>query len=419
MTHKNPIPELTRSRRSLWLRRGLLMGGSVLFSMLLLEVGLRVIGFEFPVTTARHPHRGYTNKPNAEWTQKAEGFAEIKTNSRGFRDDEWSKEKPSNTIRIAVLGDSFTEAAQVAKEERFTELLEMHLANQNAFRGKKVEVMNFGTSGYGTTQQLMTWRHDVKPYAVDYVVLAFLTGNDIRNNSEKLEGDPIRPYFLEQGEQLVLDESFRNESLPTGRLIGLKAASYSRVAQVAYAAFRGIRAKHKMDALKQSSSAEAKVVELGLAEPGLSTWVYSQPAGDDHQAAWRVTEKLVSQLNDEISATGAKFFLVSLTNAIQVHPKAASREMFAKLLNIDDVVYPDRRIEQHCHDHGIPVLSLVPGMQDYAQDHDEFLHGFENTTLGQGHWNAAGHHVASELIGSWLQQKLATESPIRTVSHEE
>ena len=175
-----------------------------------------------------------------------------------------------------------------------------------------------------------------------------------------------------------------------------------------------------MDALKKSSSAEAKVVELGLAEPGLSTWVYSQPESEDHQAAWQVTEKLVSQLNDEVSAAGAKFFLVSLTNAIQVHPKAASREQFAKLLDIDDVVYPDRRIEQHCREHGIAVLSLVPGMQAYAQDHDEFLHGFENTTLGQGHWNVAGHRVAGELIGSWLQQEFFTaESPIRTVSHEE
>ena len=110
---------------------------------------------------------------------------------------------------------------------------------------------------------------------------------------------------------------------------------------------------------------------------------------------------------------------MSLTNAIQVHPKAASREQFARLLNIDDVTYPDRRIERHCREHDIPVLSLVPGMQDYAQDHDEFLHGLENTTLGQGHWNAAGHRVAGDLIGNWLQQKLATESPIRTASHEE
>lgn len=413
------MTEQTRSRRSIWLRRGLLMGGSLLFSVLLLEVGLRVIGFEFPVTTARHPHRGYTNRPNAEWTQRAEGFAEVKTNSRGFRDGEWSKEKPADTIRIAVLGDSFTEAAQVAEEERFTELLEKHLSDEDAFRGKKIEVMNFGTSGYGTAQQVMTWRHEVKQYSPDFVVLAFLTGNDIRNNSEKLEGDPIRPYFIEQDGQLTLDETFRDEQLPATRLIGLKAASYSRVAQVAYAAFRGIRAKRKLDQIKKSSPAEAKVVELGLAEPGLSTWVYSKPENEKHEAAWRVTEKLVSQLNDEVAESGARLFVVSLTNAIQVHPKPASREQFAKLLDIEDVLYPDRRIEQHCRDNGIPVLSLVPGMQAYAQKQDEFLHGFENTTMGQGHWNSAGHRVAGRLIGSWLEQELTrTSSAIRTVSHE-
>lgn len=414
------MADVTRSRRSIRLRRTLLVAGSVLFSFLLLEVGLRVIGFEFPVTTTRHPHRGYSNRTNAEWTQRAEGFAKVKTNSRGFRDSEWEQEKPAGTIRIAVLGDSFTEATQVAEEERFTELLEMHLSSKQPFRGKKIEVMNFGTSGYGTAQQLMTWRHEVKPYNPDFVVLAFLTGNDIRNNSEKLEGDPIRPYFIEQSGQLILDESFRGEQLPTARLIGLKAASCSRVAQVAYAAFRGIRAKQKLEQLKKSSSAEAKVVELGLAEPGLSTWVYSEPEKDEHKTAWRVTEKLISQLNHEVAQAGARLFVVSLTNAIQVHPNQKSREQFAKLLGIDDVLYADQRIEQYCRQNGIPVLPLVPAMQAYAQQHSEFLHGFENTTLGQGHWNAAGHRVAGRLIGYWLEREFASpDSEVRTVSHQE
>lgn len=414
------MTEQVRSRRSIWLRRGLLMGGSLLFSLLLLEAGLWVVGFEFPVTTARHPQRGYTNRPSAEWTQRAEGFARIKTNSRGFRDGEWSKKKPQGTVRIAVLGDSFTEAAQVAEEERFTELLEQHLSKRDAFRGRKVEVMNFGTSGYGTAQQLMTWRHDVKPYDPDFVVLAFLTGNDIRNNSEALEGDPIRPYFIEKNGRLILDATFRDESLPVMRLIGLKAASWSRVAQVAYAAFRGIRAKRKLEQISRSSSAEAKVVELGLAEPGLSTWVYSQPEDEEHEAAWRVTEKIVSQLNEEVTDSGARLFVVSLTNAIQVHPDAASREQFTNLLKIDDVLYPDRRIEKHCRQQGIPVLTLAPELQAYAQEHGEFLHGFENTRPGQGHWNATGHRVAGRLIGSWLERELAdSDSVVRTVSHEE
>lgn len=409
-----------QSRRSIWLRRGLLAGGSVVVSILLLEVGLRIVGFEFPVTTMRHPHRGYSHRPNTEWIQRAEGFARVKTNSRGFRDVEWTIEKPVDTVRIAVLGDSFTEASQVAQEERFTELIAQHLGEKGVFDGRHVEVMNFGTSGYGTAQQLMTWRHEVKPYKPDFVLLAFLTGNDIRNNLEKLEGDPIRPYFVEHNGKLTLDESFREEQLPLSRSVGLTAARFSRVAQVVYQVSRGVRANRKLDQLKSSSSAGARVAELGLAEPGLSTWIYSRPQEDTHEEAWRVTEKLVSQLNAEVAECDARLLVVSLTNAIQVHPDAERRDQFAKLLELEDMSYPDRRIMQHCRRAGIPALRLVPEMRAYAELHKSFLHGFENTKLGQGHWNASGHQVAGRLIGEWLERELiGNESQIRTVSHEE
>lgn len=414
------MPKVLRSRRSIWLRRALLLSGSVVFSFLILEAGLRIAGFEFPVTTVRHPHRGYSHRPNAEWVQRSEGLATVRTNSRGFRDAEWRIAKPVDTIRIAVLGDSFAEASQVDEEERFTELIEKQLGEQRLFEGRKIEVMNFGTSGYGTAQQLMTWRHDAKPYQPDFVVLAFLSGNDIRNNSETLEGDPIRPYFVERNGKLVLDGSFREERLSVSRSVGLEAARYSRVAQVVYQLSRGIRAKQKIEQLKQSSSADAKVVELGLAEPGLSTWIYSPPKEDRYEAAWQITEKLIAQLNDEVAESGARLFVVTLTNAIQVHPAAKSRKQFAEILKLEDMSYPDDRIRLHCQRTGIPVLSLVPGMQDHAQRYDRFLHGFKNTRLGQGHWNAAGHRVAGSLIGDWLVQELARDkSEIQTVSHEE
>ena len=414
------MPKVSRSRRSIWLRRALLLGGSVVFSFLILEAGLRIVGFEFPVTTVRHPHRGYSHRPNAKWVQRSEGFATVHTNSRGFRDAEWKIAKPVDTIRIAVLGDSFAEATQVEEEERFTELIEKQLGEQRLFESRKIEVMNFGTSGYGTAQQLMTWRHDVKAYRPDFVVLAFLSGNDIRNNSELLEGDPIRPYFIERNGQLVLDDSFREEQFSLARSVGLEAARYSRVAQVVYQVSRGIRARRKIEQLKQSSSADAKVVELGLAEPGLSTWIYSAPKEDKYEAAWRVTEKLISQLNDEVAESGARLVVVTLTNAIQVHPAAKCRKQFAEILKLEDMSYPDDRIREHCQRAGIPVLSLVPGMQAHAQRYDRVLHGFKNTRLGQGHWNAAGHRVAGSLIGDWLEQELARDkSEIQTVSHEE
>jgi hypothetical protein len=34
-----------------------------------------------------------------------------------------------------------------------------------------------------------------------------------------------------------------------------------------------------------------------------------------------------------------------------------------------------------------------------------FLHGFENTELGWGHWNAQGHRLAAALIARWLTKQ--------------
>ena len=37
-------------------------------------------------------------------------------------------------------------------------------------------------------------------------------------------------------------------------------------------------------------------------------------------------------------------------------------------------------------------------MQAYAEKNKIFLHGFDNTALGEGHWNLDGHKIASQII---------------------
>ena len=57
-----------------------------------------------------------------------------------------------------------------------------------------VEVINFGVSGFGTIQEWQMLEHYVGDYAPDLVLLAFLPGNDVRNNSRQLESDHRRPF---------------------------------------------------------------------------------------------------------------------------------------------------------------------------------------------------------------------------------
>jgi hypothetical protein len=80
-----------------------------------------------------------------------------------------------------------------------------------------------------------------------------------------------------------------------------------------------------------------------------------------------------------------------------VLPEPKLREEFKKRLGIKDLFYPDNRIKSFCMREQIPVLTLAPDLQEYAEFKNVTLHGF-GSDLGNGHWNAVGNHVAGELI---------------------
>ncbi|MDE5072127.1 MAG: SGNH/GDSL hydrolase family protein, partial [Trichodesmium sp. St5_bin8] len=103
------------------------------------EIGLRVAKIEGlkkannnephrPTIFHTHdPHRGWALQPGftAWWREEGEAYIEI--NSDGLRDHEYSKIKPENTLRIAILGDSFAEAVQVPIEKTFWSIIEQKL----------------------------------------------------------------------------------------------------------------------------------------------------------------------------------------------------------------------------------------------------------------------------------------------------
>ena len=199
----------------------LLILGGVATGVGIAEIGLRISGIEgirkIPEFVESSPtifhttdlDRGWGLKPNASgwWRDEGESFVEI--NSDGLRDRYYSKTKPKNTLRIAVLGDSFTEAVHVPHQQTFWSVMERELTKCSAVKNRQIEVINFGVHGYGTAQQLITLRTRVWDYNPDIVILAFFAGNDLINNSKKLESDTYRPFFVYRNGELVEDLSFR------------------------------------------------------------------------------------------------------------------------------------------------------------------------------------------------------------------
>jgi hypothetical protein len=389
----------------------LLLGlGGLFVGLLICEVGLRVAGFSSPLFIMADPYRGISLRPDAEGWWQDEGLVYLRINHAGLRDREHIKQKPPNTFRIAVLGDSFAEARQVPIEDTFWAILEKKFQQCPRVDGRQVEVINFGVSGYGTAQELITLRREVRDYSPDLILLIVTPGNDIRDNSRTLSQDGTRPFFVYRDNQLVLDESMLKERDNSFRYrlressVGQafeSLASRFRLAQLINKVRISIEDRRLLKRRAEIASRMTPQRGTQVAEPGLDAMIYYEPVDPAWQDAWRVTEGTITLMRDEAKSRGAQFFVVTVSSANQVTPDSTARSNLLQQAGLKDFFYPERRIKALGEREGFPVLNLAPILQTYADEHKAFLHGF-GTTLGAGHWNQLGHQQAGDIISGWL-----------------
>jgi hypothetical protein len=251
-------------------------------------------------------------------------------------------------------------------------------------------------TSYGTAQQLVTLQTRVKPYRPDLVVLAFVTGNDVRNNHRELELDPMRPYFVQHGANLRLDDSFRDTFL--FRLATSVSPFMEHLYLLQLADTARIRLKHAL----VRRTHKAPVADIEGEEPGLDSAIYRAPQDPRWIDAWAVTEALLERMHDETTAAGSRLLVVTLSNGIQVHPEKALRERFMKRLQVGDLFYPENRLSKVSQRAGFSLLTLAPNMQRVAQEKTVLFHGFDSSRPGFGHWNEAGHLYAGEYLAETI-----------------
>ena len=384
------------------------------FGLVMSEIFLRVIGYSYPLFYTTDYYRGFALQPGTKGQYQREGESYVLINSDGLRDREHAKAKPADTVRVVVLGDSFSEAMHVPMEQTFWFLLEQRLQECNAFPGKKVEVINFGVSGYGTAQELMTLRQRVWDYSPDLVVLAFTTYNDIYDNSRALSRTEEVPYFVYRNGELAYDDSFRNSRTYLQRdsklnRLGRWLHNRLRVVQlihyvqfVAKLRLTDWRNKRRLAEQNQAKPADGATPTVRNAEDiGIDNMIYIEPSDENWKQAWRVTEGLIKQMRDDVAQKKARFLLVTLSNAIQVYPDPIVRQKFLQHVGADSIFYPNLRLKALADREQIDFLDLAQPMQVYADQNRIFLHGFGND-LGNGHWNANGHQLAAQLIAQKL-----------------
>ncbi|HUY27966.1 MAG TPA: SGNH/GDSL hydrolase family protein [Candidatus Binataceae bacterium] len=399
---------------------GALVIAGIAMAFIVAEFVLRLTPLGQPQFYTYDRFCGWTTKPGATGWQREEGDAWVSINREGFRGPEVSPDTPPGVLRIAVLGDSFTEASQVAYEDTFSAVMQRQLgacplappdSGTADAAARRVEVLNFGCDSYGTAQELLTLEHRVWRFHPDFIVLAVFTGNDMRNNSVALEGDRCRPFYVVRNNHLVPGGPF-NDSLWFRFLC--YARFESRHSQVLNALGRARSTVRAWWRRKQPPPAAiARHARAAHHEAGINDFIYLPPSTDAERDAWRITEDEIEMVHQEAAAHHAGLLVVTLSNPIQDFPKPEVRARYMKALGIDTLFYPDARIAALGSRDGFAVLNLAPAMQSYADAQQVFLHGFPNTHPGVGHWNAAGHQVAGDLIAARICAMLsANGSPL-------
>lgn len=372
-----------------------LIGAACAATVLAFELLLRLIGFSAPIWHQPDRVLGWTLRPGLAAWYSGEGRSFVSVNAAGMRDREHALDKPPGVYRIAVLGDSYAEAKQVAADEAFWARLPAALERCGFAPGRRFEVLNFGVSGWGTAQQYAALESMAMRYQPDLVLLQFTNGNDVRNNSLALEEQKERPFLLlDPGGRLRMDDSFtaspafrKHSSLAYELLRQL--SDHSRVVQLVREAQRA--------PLFRSAHADADGFEQGLERQ-----VLAAPREPLWEQAWQITEALIAKSAEYARRNGAQFLVVTVPYAIQVHPDPAVRAALQAKLGVADLYYPDRRIAQFARRNGIDALALAPAMQPLAERREAWFHGFPETGFGRGHWNAEGHLAAAALIAEHL-----------------
>ncbi len=367
----------------------LLVVGSIFATLMLLEGGLRLVGYSATPVVEPDPVRGWSlaaNVPNM-------------TNSLGLRDRERTVANPNASFRIAILGDSMAEAVQVGRAETFPAVLETALNRQGCFGARPIEVLNFAVQGYGTAQQYLTLSHQVWPFAPDVVVLAFFPGNDVRDNSHLLKGSVYLPFYTLESGQLKLDASFGNQWSYRVRTFGAKLIRHSRLAQLAN------QIRFNLKARLRAHTDRGVTEAAGLGEVGVDNLVFVPSPPPEWEAAWQVTEALISQMNLDARLRGVPFHLAILGTAGETHPDPAVASALAADINVSDLTYPRRRIASLGNSRGFPVVDLVTPLAQQAAEQNLCLHGEPGGAPCTGHYTAAGHkavaaHLAAHLCGA-------------------
>ena len=422
---------------------------SVVTALLLFEVGLRAVGSRLSpgISALRHELGEPTEDPR--WQQTTRYGLRLRPNidapsewrygdiirmgfvppgagegrrhrypfhadSEGFRNA-----LPRDPIEVAALGDSFTDALTMRREDAWPAQLEARLGRP---------VQNYGTAGFGPQQELLVLKDFALRHRPRLVVLAFFAGNDIRDAEvfeafqragarpdEPRLGWPIRSvvtradsWFLTSAVQaatrVMADPASDPERAREPEGPSHDAASFSR----------GMF----------SVQVNGRTLQWALMPPYLNLLNFSE---QDLAArrGWTLIEETLREMQQVSRAAGAEFVVVFVPFKSQVYLPLLERSFDrAALANALRFYLPDaggvpdvermsrNRLAQNalmarfCEHAGIPLLDVTSALQARVDA------GHTMYFADDSHLDESGEAVVADQLAAFLDERrlLRTEA---------
>jgi hypothetical protein len=293
-------------------------------------------------------------------------------------DREYPVNRSGGTLRVALLGDSFTASEYLSTEDKFEGLLERDLSRQ---LGKPVEILNFGISGSETWDQLQLFHLRTVKYQPDLTLLAFFWGNDIRNNIERLQSGSPNPLKEQYDAPLAgrikqvrknLNKGLWNNSL-------LYQVVHDGTGKLEHLVKRWLQPDY-LDQLDRLKAGEQQGADLNMLQPVADTDINEDDLFFWTSAGWNITRELIIKLDAEVQAAGSRLLVLHFPSEELVR---------------SGIPLPHEEFDAFLDQHGIPHVSLFRGY--HALEPGELQRHF---IPADGHWTRHGHrYVARQTRG--------------------
>ncbi len=401
----------------------LLVLASLIFTLFILELFLILIDYNRRHLSRWDMDGGVRHFESQTGYYVKESKQIITINSQGIRvpndkkNYQYKINKPNDTYRILIFGDSMAEGLQVTFYERFSYIMENELNNCEYKPNEKVEIINFALSGTGQARQFEMQQGFAKKYETD-IILAIAHSNDPRNNYNKLERGIFYPYWTLENGKIVIDTSFRSNKEFLKKLkysnLRMKIVNKSRVLQLLT---QGYEVYLKNQGIKTVKNYYKELY-------GKYIPYYETPDWDE---AWEIFLAGFKMWSQELSNDNIPLYVSSSFFRDFFIPDSYWKENFGdKKKNFDDLMkfesnkggytyipvwtYMRERpqeIGEYFSVHSYTQRSVLTGKR--VEEIGEDLVKNEYINNSSGHYNRIGHRewglkMASELCESWKEK---------------